>query len=91
MNFFQSFIGNVGIDLSSGDRGVAEHRLNRTDIGAVHEEIGRETVAEGMRMDILHDAGFFRIVLDQPCDGPRREAERIALCIFFVHETFFRV
>ena len=35
VNFAELFVGNVGIDLGSGDRGVAKHRLDRTDVGAI--------------------------------------------------------
>ena len=30
----------MSVNLSSGDVGVAEHGLNRAEIGAVHEKIG---------------------------------------------------
>lgn len=35
----------MGVDLGSGDVGVAEHGLDGAEIGAVHEEIGGEAMA----------------------------------------------
>lgn len=37
VDFFQAFVRDVGVDLSSGDGGVAEHGLNRSNIGAIHK------------------------------------------------------
>ncbi len=37
MHFFEMLVGDVGVDLGSGDVGVAEHGLDGTDVGAVHE------------------------------------------------------
>ena len=72
MDFFQSFIGDVGVYLGRRDGSVAEHRLDRADIGAIHEEVGRETVSESMRVYIFHDASLFRVVFYDPGYGSRR-------------------
>ena len=40
MDFFETLVGDVGIDLGGGDRSVTEHGLDRTDIGSISEEIG---------------------------------------------------
>lgn len=44
VDLFEVGVGHVGVDLGSGDVGVAEHGLDGTKIGAVHEEVGGETV-----------------------------------------------
>lgn len=84
MGFFQVFVRNMGVDLGRGDRAVAEHGLNTSNIGAVLEKVGRETVAEGVRVDILHNTGFRGRVLYDTLDAPCSEADG-----FFV--DFFRV
>lgn len=68
MDFFQVEVGDVGVDLGGGDVGVAEHGLDGADVGAVHEEVGSETVAEGVRGDVFGDAGFFGVGLDNAFD-----------------------
>lgn len=61
-------VGDVGIDLSGGDVGVAEHGLDGAEVGAVHEEISGETVAEGVGGDVFRDAGFAGVFLDDALD-----------------------
>ena len=34
--FFQVGVGEMGVDLGSGDRRVAEHRLNASDVRAIY-------------------------------------------------------
>lgn len=40
MNFFETLVRDMGIDLGGGDRSVTEHGLDRADIGPISEEIG---------------------------------------------------
>ena len=44
MNFAEVGVGDVGVDLGGGDVGVAEHGLDATEVGAVHEKVGGERV-----------------------------------------------
>ncbi len=37
MNFFEMLVSDVGVDLSGGNVGVAEHGLDGAEIGAVHK------------------------------------------------------
>ncbi len=37
---------DVGVDLSGRDVGVAEHHLDRAQVGAVLEQVGGEAVAQ---------------------------------------------
>lgn len=90
MDFFQMFVGYVGIDLGRGDRSVAEHGLDAADVGAIDEEIGREAVAESVRMDVFDDAGFGRVVLDDALNAAGGEAKCIALPVLLIDEAFFR-
>lgn len=90
MDLLQMLIGHVGIDLGRRDRGVAEHGLDAPDVGAIDEEVGGEAVAERVRMDIFDDAGFGGVVLDEPLDTARSEAERIAFRVPLVDESFLR-
>lgn len=70
-------VGDVGIDLGGGDVGVAEHGLDGAKVGTIHEEIGGEAVAEGVRRDVLRDAGLAGVFLDDALDGARSEAAEI--------------
>ncbi len=91
MDFFQLFVGDVGIDLGSGDRGVAKHRLDASNIGAISEQIGGKAVAEGMGVDVFQDTGFGGIVLDDAGDTAGGQAERLAPAIFSVDESFLGI
>ena len=79
MHLPQLRVGDVGVDLGRGDRGVAEHLLDGPDVGAVPEQLGREAVAQRMRRHVLHQAGRRRVLLDDPLDRTRREPEVAAI------------
>lgn len=57
MDLFEVGIGDVRIDLGGGDIAMSEHRLHAADIGAVHEQVGGEAVAQGMGADFLSNPG----------------------------------
>lgn len=68
VDFAEVGVSDVGVDLGGGDVGVTEHGLDRANVGAVHEEVGGETVTEGVRGDVFCDAGFFGVELDDAFD-----------------------
>lgn len=37
MDFAKVLVGDVGVDLGGANVGVAEHRLDGADVGAVHK------------------------------------------------------
>ena len=54
---FQVVPGDVGINLSGGDVGVAEELLHDPQIGAPLQEVRRKRMAKRVRRDFLPDAG----------------------------------
>lgn len=44
------------INLRGGDICVAEHGLNASDVGAVHQKVGGEAVAHSVRTNMFSDA-----------------------------------
>ena len=72
-------VGDVGVDLGGADVAVAEEGLDGTDVGAVHEEIGRERVAEGMGGDVFCDAGEAGVFFDNTFDRAGGEAAVVAV------------
>lgn len=50
------WVCNVRIDLSGRDIAVPEHGLDAAQVCAVHEQVCREAMAQGMRTDMLGDA-----------------------------------
>jgi hypothetical protein len=74
MYFLEMLIGDMGVDLGGGDRGVSEHRLDAPDIRSIGEEIGSKGVPQRMRVDIFDDAGFGGIVFDDAFDTSRCQA-----------------
>lgn len=73
----------MGVDLSGADVGVAEHGLDGADVGAVHEEIGGKTVAEGVGGDMLGDAGCTSVFFDDAFDGAGGETAEITRSVNF--------
>ena len=53
------------VNLSGRDVHVAEHFLHLAEVGAVGEEVGGETVPQGVRADVGADAGNDGITLDE--------------------------
>lgn len=79
------------VDLSSRDVGVAEERLDRAKIGAVHEEIGGKRVPQSVWADMLSNAGHAGVFFDDAFDASWSESSEIAgsvggLLIFAVVE-----
>lgn len=54
---------------------MAEHALHRSQISAVHEQVGRERMSERVRTDFFGDAREFRIVLDDALHRAGSQAE----------------
>ena len=48
VDFFEVGVGDVGVNLGSGDVGMAEHGLDRTQVGAIHEKVSSEAVAQSV-------------------------------------------
>ena len=48
MSVFEAFAVGMGVNLGGGDVGVAEHFLDHAEVAAVLEEVGGETVPEGV-------------------------------------------
>lgn len=72
----------MGVDLGGGDGRVSEHSLHASDIRTILQEVGRETVTQGMRVDILHDTGLGRIVFHESLDAPWRQPKCLATTSF---------
>ena len=76
MDLSELLVRDVGVDLGRGDRRVAEHGLDRADIGAVAEQIGGERVPERMGRDLFADnARFDGVFMDDSLDAPRRQPQ----------------
>ena len=60
MHFFELFIRKVSIYLRSGDVGMTQHHLDRAEISAVLEKVGRKAVPNNVRRDFSRNAGLDR-------------------------------
>ena len=65
MDFFKAVPINVGIDLSRGDVGMAEHLLDHPQIGSLAEEMSSKAVPKGVGAHLFSNSGFEDIALDQ--------------------------
>ena len=54
----------MGIDLGCSNIRMAEHDLNRTEIGTIFEEVSSEGVAQGLGRDLLVYAAGENSLLD---------------------------
>lgn len=75
VHFPQLLVRHVRIDLRGGDVFVAEHGLDASDVGAVFKEVGGETVAQGVRVDVFDDAGLGGAVANDALYCARGEAQ----------------
>ena len=60
---------DVRVHLGRLDAGVAEHLLHAAQVAAALEQVGGERVAQGVRRDVLVDAGVAGVVADELEDG----------------------
>ena len=73
VNGFESVPGDVGVDLSSGNIGMAEKFLDNAQVRAALEEMRRERMAKRMRSDGLSNAGKPCVFFDHlPHELPRQ-------------------
>ena len=66
-------VGDVRINLSGVDGGVAEELLDGADISAVREKVGGEDVAKHVRRDLLRNARLNPAFFYNPLNGAGRE------------------
>lgn len=90
VNLMKQRAVNVGVNFRGDDRCVAEHLLDRSQVGATFEQVGCEGVAENMRVYILLDPGFLSVLIyDVPDAHPaQRSAALIEKELVF---TFLRL
>src|SRR6266436_1114572 len=71
MNSFEPLLIDMRVDLRGRNIGVAEHLLNNPQIGAVPEQMRRETMPEKMRVNVLLQSSpscvFFHNLPDARC------------------------
>lgn len=58
----------MGVDLGGGDIAMPQHRLDRAQVGSIHQQIGGERVAQSVGSDMLRDAGCLSIFTDNSLD-----------------------
>lgn len=83
VDLFKVWVGDVSVDLSGADIGVAEHGLDRANVGAVHEKISSEAMTESVRGNVFGDASSTGVFFDDTFDGASGEAAEIARGINF--------
>lgn len=78
VDFAEVRVSDVSVNLGGANVGVAKHSLDAAEVGAVHQEVGGEGVAEGVRGDVFGDAGGSCVVVDDALDGAGGEATEVA-------------
>lgn len=79
VDLFELLRGEVGIDLSSRKRLMAEQLLNASQIGAVIEHMRREAVPERMRADIRVEAGHLQVFIHLSANAAGAEAPAVLI------------
>ena len=64
VNLAQMCVGDVSVDLSGADVGVAEHGLDGAEVGTVHEKVGGKGMAQSVRRHMFRDAGEASVFFD---------------------------
>ena len=65
VHLLESRLLDMGVDLSRGDAGVAQQFLDLTQVGAAGEQMGGETVPQGVGTDGVGEPACSRIAFDQ--------------------------
>lgn len=78
VNFAEVGVGDVGVDLSGGDVGVAEKALDGAEVSAIHNEVGSKGVTKGVGGDVFGDAGDAGIFLNDALNRTGSKAAKIA-------------
>ena len=78
VHFLEMRVGHVGVDLGGGDIAMPQHRLNRAQVGAIHQQIGSKRVAQSVGSDMLRDAGCLSIFTDDSLDRAGGQAASFA-------------
>ena len=68
VHFLEMRVGHVGVDLGGRRIIKTKHRLNRAQVGTIHQQVGGERVAQGVGSDMLSDAGCLSIFADDSLD-----------------------
>ena len=64
MDFFETGVFDMGIDLCGGDAGMAQHHLNRPKIRSMIQQMGGKRMPEHVRRDGFANPGSSRAVLE---------------------------
>lgn len=64
MNLAEMGVGDVSVDLGRADVSMTEESLDTTEVGAIHEKVGGERMAEGMGGDVFGDSGGAGVFFD---------------------------
>lgn len=89
MDVAEVLVGDVGVDLRRLNICVPEERLDRAEVGAVLEEVGREGVTYDVRRDLLRDTSLNSVVLYEEFDRARGESPGLLLPAPVVYEERF--
>ena len=65
VNFADTRVAHVGVDLSCGDVGVAEHFLYGAKVCTVFDKVSRKGMAKGVRRNVGLYACFLCVVFDE--------------------------
>ena len=73
MDRVQFAVGDVSVNLGSGNTSVAEQELDGAQVRAVAQEIGGKTVAQSMRGNRFHNSRRDRVTSDKSLDTAWRQ------------------
>ena len=62
MQAAQAFSGHMGVDLGGADVGMAEHRLHRTQIRTMAQQMGRKGMAQCVRRYMFVDSNLLGVM-----------------------------
>ena len=72
-------IGDVSIDLSGANVRMAEQRLDRAKVGAVHKKVRGERMAERVGSDVLSNAGKASVFLNDALNAARGKTAEVTV------------
>ena len=81
MDFFEAGMLDMGVDLRSGNAGMTQHHLDRSQICPMIQEVGGERMAQHMRGYRFGNPSSNRAILENfpktlPAHGPTQPGEK---------------
>ena len=76
--------------LGGGDIGMPQQALHATQIGTIAQQVGRKAMTQCVWCNMLGNAGFGAVALDNALNGARRQAANCGVLAIFTLASLYK-